>query len=167
MSVVLLRCLPWLAGALILFGAGTYTGWHINPWESRYKSLQASDAIERAHAEDAVRQALTAQLVQAQEVTRNNQDAMIRLANANAETAADRDTTLARVHRLEQLLSAAAARSAQSGSMPKAGDRPTTPTAGGDSGADEIGGLLVAARDEAKRNAARLDALVAEIVPQL
>jgi len=167
MSVLLLRYLPWLAGVLVIFGAGTYTGWHMNPWESRYRSLQASDAIERMHGEEAVRAALTAQLAQAQTVTRNNQAAMVTLANQNAQTAADRDVTLARVRRLEQLLSAAAARSTQSGSVPKAGDRPATPSAGGDPGADEAGELLIATRDEAKRNASRLNALIAEIVPQL
>jgi len=167
MSVLLLRYLPWLAGVLVIFGAGTYTGWHMNPWEGRYKSLQASDAIERMHGEEAVRSALAAQLAQAQTVTRNNQAAMVTLATQNAQTAADRDVTLARVHRLEQLLSAAAARSAQSTTVPQTGNRPTTAGASGDPGADEIGGLLIAARNEAKRNAARLNALISEIVPQL
>lgn len=167
MSVLLLRCLPWIAGVLAVFGAGTYTGYHLNPWQGRYTSLQASDAIERAHGEEAVRQALTAQLAQEQAVTRNNQAAMVTLANQNAQTAADRDATVARVHRLEQLLGAAAARPAPSGNLPKAPGGQATPVAGGDPSADEIGELLIAARDEAKRNATRLNALVAEIEPQL
>ena len=167
MSVLLLKFAPYLIAAAALLGIGGWTGYHLNPYPARYKALEASYVIERAHEEEAVRQVLSAQLTQAQTVTRNNQAAMVTLANQNAQTAADRDVTLARVRRLEQLLSAAAARSTQSGSVPKAGDRPATPSAGGDPGADEAGELLIATRDEAKRNASRLNALIAEIVPQL
>lgn len=168
MSILLLRYLPWLAGVLVIFGAGAWTGNALNPWHGRYTSLQAADAIARFHGEEAVRKALQAQLAQAQEVTRNNQNAMVTLANENAQTAADRDTTIARVHRLEQLLRAeATVRAAASGGVPKADDQPATAGAAGDSGIGEAGELLIAARNEARRNANRLGALIAEIKPQL
>jgi len=167
MSVLLLRYLPWLAGVLVIFGAGTYMGWHLNPYPARYKALEASYVIERAHEEEAVRQVLSAQLAQAQTVTRNNQAAMVILAKTNAETAADRDITIARVHRLEQLLSAAAARAAAGRVLSQTRDRSPAADTRGDPSADEIGDLLIAARDEAKRNASRLNALIAEITPQL
>lgn len=168
MTALLIKFAPYLIAAAALLGIGGWAGYHLNPYPARYKALQASDAIERAHGEEAVRQALSAQLAQAQEVTHNNQAAMVTLANQNAQTAADRDATVARVHRLEQLLNAeSAARAAQSGAVPQTGDRSSAPGAGGDPSADPIGDLLIDARNEAKRNAARLDALIAEISPQL
>ena len=167
MSVLLLRYLPWLAGVLVIFGAGTYTGWHMNPWESRYRSLQASDAIERMHGEEAVRAALTAQLAQAQTVTRNNQSAMVILANQNAQTAADRDATVARVHRLEQLLSAAAARAAAGRIVSQTRDRSAAAGASDPPSPSPIEGLLVAASAECQQTANQLNALIQEIKLQL
>jgi hypothetical protein len=167
MSILLLRYLPWLAGVLVIFGAGTWTGYHVNPYEARYKDLRATDAIERADAEEAVRKTLTAQLAQAQTTTHNNQAAMVTLANQNAQTAAERDATIGRVHRLEQLLAAQAARAASDRGVPQAGDRSATAATTGDPGVDRAGELLIAARDECRRNADRLGALIAEITPQL
>jgi hypothetical protein len=168
MSVILLKFAPWIAGAIVLLGMGGWAGYHLNPYPARYQALQASDAIARAQGEEAVRTALTAQLAQAQEVTRNNQSAMVTLANQNAQTAADRDATLARVHRLEQLLALAAAAKPSAGhSVPEAGDRPSASGSSGDPGVDRAGELLIAARDECRRNANRLQALIAEITPQL
>jgi hypothetical protein len=168
MTALLIKFAPYLIAAAAFLGIGGWAGYHLNPYPARYRALQASDAIERAHGEEAVRQALSAQLAQAQEVTHNNQAAMVTLANQNAQTAADRDATIARVHRLEQLLAlAGAAKPASSGAVPQAGDRPPTPGATGDPGVDRAGELLIAARDECRRNAARLGALIAEILPQL
>jgi hypothetical protein len=168
MSVILLKLAPWIAGVLVLFGAGAYTGYHLNPWQGRFTSLQAADAIERAHGEEAVRQALSAQLAQAQEVTHNNQAAMVILANQNAKTAADRDANRLRVDRLARLLNAeSAARAAAGRSVPQAGDRPPAAGAPGDPSVGQAGELLIAARDECRRNAARYQALIAEITPQL
>ncbi len=167
MSLLLLRFLPWLAGVLVVFGAGTWIGWHANPYPERYKDLVATQALDQADAEEAVRKTLTAQLVQAQEVTHNNQAAMVTLANQNAQTAADRDITVARVHRLEQLLAAQAARTAASSAVPKTGDRPPTAGATGDPGVDRAGELLIAARNECWRNINRFKTLIAEIAPQV
>ncbi len=168
MTAILLKIAPWLAGVIILLGLGGWAGWEMNPWHGRYTSLQAADAIERVHGEEAVRQTLTAQLAQAREVTRNNQAAMVTLANQNAQTAADRDLSISRLHRLEQLLNAeSAARAAASRSVPKTGDRPPAPSVPGDEGVGRAGELLIAARDECRRNVARYQALIAEISPQL
>lgn len=167
MSVILLKFAPWIAAVLVVFGAGAYTGYHLNPYPARYRALEASDAIARAHGEEAVRQALTAQLAKAQEVTRNNQNAMVTLANQNAQTTADRDATVARVRRLEQLLSAAAARSASSGGVSQNGRGSSVADAPRDEGIGHAGELLIAARSECRRNAARLQALIAEVTPQV
>jgi len=166
-TALLLKFAPWVAGAIVLLGLGGWAGYHLNPWQARYQALQTSDALARTQAEETVRKTLLAQLAQAQETTRNNQAAMVTLANQNAQNAADRDATIVRLHRLEQLLAAEAARTAANGGMPKTGSRPATVTSPGDPGIDRAGELLVAARDECRRNANRLQALIAEITPQL
>lgn len=167
MSVILLKFAPWIAAVLVVFGAGTYTGWHANPWAGRYKDLRAADAIERGDAEDAVRKTLTAQLAQAQATSQNNSDSMVKLANENAQIVADRDDTVARVHRLEQLLSAASRAIAASSSMPQSNRGPDPPSSGGAGSLTEVEQLLVDAREEAERNANRLDAIVTQITPQV
>jgi len=167
MSVLLLKFAPYLIAAAALLGIGGWTGYHLNPYPARYKALEASYVIERAHEEEAVRQVLSAQLAQAQTVTRNNQSAMVILANQNAQTAADRDATVVRVHRLEQLLSAATTRAAAGRVVSQTRDRSAAAGAPGDEGIGRAGELLIAARDECRRNAARFQALIAEISPQL
>lgn len=168
MSLLLLKFAPWIAGAIVLLGLGGWTGYHLNPYPARYRSLQASDAIERAHGEEAVRSALTAQLAQAQEVTRNNQSTMVILGQQNAQTAADRDATLARVHRLEQLLAlAAASQPPASSGVSQAGGGSAVAGAPRDPGVDRAGELLIAARNECRRNAIRYQALITELTPQL
>jgi hypothetical protein len=165
---LLLKFAPWIAAVLVVFGAGIWTGHALNPWHGRYTSLQAADAIDRVHGEEAVRQALTAQLAQAQATTRNNQDSMVHLANQNAQIAADRNVTLARVRRLEQLLSAASApRSPASGSVPQSNRGSDPPGTRGEGSLTEVERLLVDAREESERNANRLDALIAQVKPQV
>jgi len=164
---LLIKFAPYLIAAASFLGIGGWAGYHLNPYPARYKALEASYVIERAHEEEAVRQVLSAQLAQAQTVTRNNQSAMVILANQNAQTAADRDATVARVHRLEQLLSAAAARAAAGRIVSQTRDRSAAAGAPGDDGIGRAGELLIAARDECRRNAARFQALIAEISPQL
>ena len=167
MSVLLLRYLPYIAAVLVVFGAGTYTGWHANPWHGRFQSLQTADAIARAQGEEAVRKALQDQLAQAEAISQNNAGVIEKLNHENAQTAADRDITLSRVHRLEQLLAAAATRPAKGSGLPQTQGGPGATAAGGDAGPTEIERLLIDARDEAVRNASRLNALVAEITPQV
>lgn len=168
MTALLLKFSPYLIAAAAFFGIGAWAGYNLNPYPARYKALVISQAIERGKAEEAVRQALTAQLAQAQEVTRNNQNAMVILGQQNAQTAADRDATIARLHHLEQLLNTeSAARAAAGRAVPQTGDRSPAPASPGDEGVGRAGELLIAARDECRRNAARLGALIAEISPQL
>jgi len=163
----LLRYAPYIAAVLVVFGIGAWTGNALNPWHGRYDKLQTADAIALAQGEQAARKALEDQLAQAQAASKHNADTMENLARENAQTVADRDAVIGRVHRLEQLLAAQAARSAQGHSVPEAGSGQSAAGTSGDPSADAIGNLLIAARDEARRNAARLNALIAEITPQL
>jgi hypothetical protein len=164
MTALLIKFAPWLAGVLLVFCAGTYTGWHMNPWESRYKSLQASDAIERIHGEEAVRSALTAQLAQAQATSKNNADSLARLADENAEIIRDRDANLLLARRL---LAGQARPTPGSHPLPKAGSGQAPAAASGAGQNEDLASLLVDTADECERNADRLDTLIAQIRPQL
>jgi hypothetical protein len=167
MTALLLKFAPWLAGVILLVGIGSWIGYEVNPYKTKYKDLQAADWQAKAQGEVAAKEALAKQLVQAQRVSQNNSEAMQRLNNENAQTLQDRDAVIARVHRLEQLLSAQAARAASGAQVPATGSRPGPASAGGDPGIGRAGELLIAARDECKRNASRLNALIAEVNPQL
>jgi hypothetical protein len=164
MTALLIKIAPWLAGVLVIFGAGTYTGYHVNPWQGRYTSLRAADAIERAHGEEAIRQALTAQLAQAQATSKNNADSLERLAHENAQIVADRDANMLLARRL---LAGQARPPPANRSLPKATDQPSASGAGGTGQDESVAGLLVDTADECERNADRLDTLIAQIRPQL
>jgi hypothetical protein len=164
MSVLLLKFAPWIAGVLLVFGAGTYTGYRVNPWQTRYHALQLADAQARADGEEAVRAALTAQLAQVQATSRNNDQVIHDLQNQNAAIAAARDHTADLVRRL---LHSQTTRTAPGSAMPQTPDQPGTPATGPPSGDGPIGELLVNAATECRFNAAQLDSLIAEVKPQL
>lgn len=164
MSVLLLRFLPYIAGFLVVFGAGTWTGYHANPWHNRYTALQSQDAIDRAQGEEAVRKALQTQLAQVQAAVDNNYRVTHELEEKNAAITADRDHT----NLLVQRLLARAARSGPSSSgVSQAQNQSGAAPAGGPSGDEGLAKLLGDAHDECERNANRLDSLIAQIRPQL
>lgn len=164
MSVLLLRYLPWIAGVIVVFGAGTWTGYHVNPWKGHYTSLQLADAKERADGMEAVRKALSAQLAQAQATSQNNADSLVRLANENAQITADRDHT----NDLVKRLLARQARPAAAGSpVPASNGQPGTLDASPADGDASLANLLGNAHDECERNANQLDQLIAQVMPQV
>jgi hypothetical protein len=85
----------------------------------------------------------------------------------NAKIAADRNDTLTRVRRLEQLLVVASRASAPSSDVSEAGSGSGVARTGDTTGPTRIEGLLVAASGECEQTANQLNALIAEIEPQL
>lgn len=164
---LLLRYAPYLAAVVLLLSIGGYAGYRANPWQARYHALQLADAQQRADGETAVRKELTEQLAQAQATSDNNANSMVKLANEQAAITADRDATVTRVRRLEQLLGAATTRTAASGSVPQSNRGSDPPDASGTAGLTEIERLLIDAKEESERNADRLDALVTQVTPQV
>lgn len=158
-----------LGGILAAVLACLALGYHFGemPYKTKYEALQAAGWQEKAQGEEAAKTAIAGQLVTLQKQIKVNSDAMQTLATQNAQTIADRDVTLTRVRRLEQLLSAAAARPAASGAVSKDAGGQSAPDAGGTGGITEVEQLLVDARAEAERNADRLDTLVTEVKPQV
>lgn len=132
----------------------------------RYDGLQTtlanerSDrATERAKGQEAARDALQAQIQTRLQTEANNTHVIAQLQAERDRAVSDRDIA-------ERLLLAAKA-SSRSAAVPQAPDRPGTAPAGP---ADSGGGLaeaLAAAIDECRGNANQLDALIAELKPQL
>jgi hypothetical protein len=149
---------------VLVFSVGTYTGYRLNPWHGRYQSLQVADAQQRADGEAAVRKTLEGQLAQAEATSRNNAESMGRLANENAQIAHDRDANLALARRLL---------AGQTRSAPKGRGLPTSPSGPDPPGARDPGppteaeGLLVDVADGYERCVNQLNALIAEVKPQL
>jgi len=157
-----LRLGAYALGALLLFGAG----FKVAAWrgEGALEALRAADAQDRANGEQAVRLALQGQLKQAQATSDSNAQTMVRLANENAQIAADRDANVALARRL---LARQARSTPGSDSAAKTPDRSQSPRPSGAGGDDSIAGLLADTADECDRNADRLDALIAEVKRQL
>lgn len=159
-----------LAGILVSTIALLALGYHFGemPYKTKYEALQRDNWEGKAKGEEAAKVVIAGQLVDLQKQIKVNADARDTLAKQNESIVADRDATVTRVRRLEQLLLVAASRpAAGSGSMPKGNGGPTATDAGGAGGITEIEQLLVDAKEEAERNADRLDALIAEVTPQV
>lgn len=165
MSVLALKYLPYLAAALLLAGGGFWTGLHLADlrWQAKYNALQTADATARANGEEAVRKDLESKLRQAQAISTNNADSLVRLANENATLAADRDANVA----LARRLLSQARPTPSSGVVSQAGHQPATPAASGTGQDDSLAQLVTDVGDECTRNADRLDTLVAQLKPQL
>lgn len=142
-------------------------GWHLGGLAPKrdLATLQAQDWQGKAQAAAAALVATQAQLKTLQDTDEHNQGVIKDLTDANTKIAADRDTQLDLAHRL--LNAAKATSSTGSGAVPKAPSGQGPPGASGTAGDDRLASLLADTASECTRNANRLDALSAEITPQL
>jgi len=157
---------------LVTAAAGAFISHEIDniPY-SRLQAARSADqtrwAQEEAQRQKDATEALQAQIKARLTTEANNSAVIENLQNANAQIAADRDGTLTRVRRLEQLLVLASRQTAGRGGVSQTGSGSGATTASGDAGPSEAERLLIDAKEEAERNAARLNALIAQIEPQL
>lgn len=166
MALLLSKLWPYLAAAII---GGCGAGWLVHRLDSAsYNKLNAQFADYRAKteqfandAEQAYNEALEKELIKIQTTDANNAKAIQDLQNENAHIASDRD--LAR----RLLVAARRSASGQGATVPKAPDQPAAIGASGTDGAQRLADLCADTAAEAERNANRLDALIAEIKPQL
>ena len=165
MSALLLKLSPYLAAAALIFGGGWYAG-GLQP-KAALVRLQAADWQAKALGEEAARKTVEAKLAQAQAVSANNAQTVEKLSAENAKIAADRDDTLARVRRLEQLLVVASRTTAPRRDVSEAGSGSNVAGPGDTPGPTRAEELLVAASGECEQTANQLNALIAEIRPQL
>lgn len=158
-----LRIAAYALAAALLFGAG----FKVATWrgDARYSALQTADATTRAQGEEAVRQALQKQLDTVKATSVNNAQVIGRLQDENTQIAADRDSTRLLVQRL--LNSQASPATTPGPAVPETSSGQPAPAASGAGGNGSVADFLVAAAEECERNADRLDALSAQIRPQL
>jgi hypothetical protein len=167
MSALLLRFAPYIIAVLAVFGAGIWTGHELDkPALARVRSEYAAFQIQVAHQQAASQKAATDALeaqIAARNITEANNAQIIRQLQSRADTAeSDRD----RANRLLEL--AAQARPVAGGDqLSETAGQPGTAPAGQASGANGLAELLVRTKQECADNADKLDALIAEIKPQL
>lgn len=154
---------------LIALGIGAYGAHELDqiPYNRQVTALasykaQVADADEQA--QKAAADALQAQVNARLTTEANNGKVISELTQERDNALHDRDANLALAHRLlsDQARSAGAGRS-----VPQAAGGSITPAASGAKQNESLAGLLVDTADECERNADRLDALIAEIKPQL
>lgn len=128
--------------------------------QGQYSAFQVQVAHEREAAQKAATDALEAQIAARNITEANNAKVVQELQNRADTSAAD----LARANRLLEL---AAQDNARPRPVSQAADQPGTAPASQASGPSGLTQLLVATRQECSDNADKLDALIAEIRPQL
>jgi hypothetical protein len=156
-----LRLAGYGAAALLIGGAGYKAG--ASHWETKYSALQTENWQGRAQREEVTRKALEGQLAQARAVSANNERVVNDLQIQTAAIVADRDRTNDLVHRLLTRQ----ARPAAGPSVPTPINQPGAARASEAGGDERLAELLTNAADECRTNAAQLNALVAQVKPQL
>jgi len=155
---ILSKVWPYLLAAAI-------AGYGVHRLDSAsYARLQAIDAADRADREAVAAQALRNQIADRAKTDAVNAKVIEDLKHETDSIAADRNRTLLLARRL---LADAGANLACSGAVSQTGPGPGASGASGTSQNESIIRLLADAHDECERNADRLDALIAEIKPQL
>jgi TolA-binding protein len=163
MTSLYLRLAAYLLGAAIF----TATGWHMGGLAPKkaLAQLQAQDWQGKAQAAAVALTATQQQLKTLQDTIDRNAGIIQGLNDENTKIAADRDANLELAHRL--LNSAARAASSSGAPVQKAPGGSAAAAASGAGSDGEAAGLLADAAGECERNADRLDALIAEVKPQL
>lgn len=162
MPLWLLKAAPWLIG--VAATAGILFGIHHVGYKAGYAASEALGWQQKAQGEEAARKAVQGQLAALQANLTHNDEVIRALHTQNAALDADRGHT----HELVKRLLVQAGRAATSGHpLPEASSSSGT-TDPGKAGQDgDLEGMVVEATVECQMNANQLDALLAEVKPQL
>ena len=155
-----------LALALALLLAGVALGWYLGAQAPKraLAALQAQDWQSKAQASAAALAEVQGQLATARQVAANNEFIMGGLRSENAQIAADRDANLALAR---QLLNSQARPAASGGAVPAPADRQQPVGAGDTAAPTRAESMVVDAADECEQTANQLNALIAQLKPQL
>lgn len=151
-----------LAGIVAFIALLVGVGWWLGSrsWQTKYEALQAAGFQQQAEASDARANALASQLKSVQTILESNQEAM---NEYQARTvSAESDAALAR-----SLLAAASIPAPRRRPLSEAGGGQPIAPARPESRGVTLESTLTAAIGECEHNANQLDALIAEIKPQL
>jgi len=161
-SSLYLRIAAAILVVAVLIGIGYRLG--AAPWQAKYAALQAADWEGRAQAEAMARKALQAQLAQAQATSMNNAQVMHDLQQQSASAQAERDRVAGELRRL---LARAAQPAPGSHPVPEGSGHTGAPAASQASSDRRISELAADVVAECRANARQLNALIAELKPQL
>lgn len=161
MPTLYIRLAAYVGAALAVFFMGYHVG-GLGP-KASLAALQAQDWQAKAVATQNVLNAVQAQLKSAQATAANNSTVIQGLQNENAKITANWASDRA----LAQRLLNAAARPSGGSPMPETQGGRTVVNPSTASGDGSIAGLLADAAAECEHNASQLNALIAEIQPQL
>lgn len=155
-------------GALIVAAGAIFAGgYHLGGLgpKADLQALQAADWQSKFIASQVALAAVQGQLAQAAKVTANNSTVIQGLTDANAKITADRNANMALAGRLLNL--AKAVTPAGGPGMPKAGGGQPTPSASDAASFTQVESMVVDIGDECERTANQLNALIAQLKPQL
>lgn len=158
-----LRLAAYALAAALIFGGGWHMG-GLAPVKA-LADLKAQDWQGKAQANAAALAATQLQLKTLQDTVDRNAGIIQGLNNENLKTAAERDHNADLYRRLFNNPSGPT--TARGGSVPEATGASSAAGAGGAGGGGAAAGLLADASAECKRNADRLDAASAEVIPQV
>ena len=166
MPALLLKLLPYLAAIAVgAFGMHYLDGAHYNALDASFSKYKAQMAEAAVASQKAYTAALQAQIDDRTKVEQSNSESIQRLSDENKALTADRDHTVAMVRRL--LNPPQASTPSGGAKLPQAGSGQGSAGTSGAAGNEQVVQLLADAHDECIKNANRLDALIAEIKPQL
>lgn len=170
MPALLLKYLPYLIAAALVAGGSGYVVHHwdsasYNVLQASFEKYKAEVATAQEASQKAATQALQDQMDEKLEDNRRNGQVIHELLQKSADADARHSADSAYIRRL--LNGSSASTASGSGQVPATGDQPGTIGAGGESGVEQVANLCADTREEDQRNADRLDALLAELTPQL
>jgi len=163
MPSLYLRLAAYLGAALACIGLGWHLG-GLSP-KAALAALQAQDWQAKQQATQAALTAVQLQLKKAQDTAANNSTVIQGLETDNAKISANWASDRALVQRL--LNDAKATPAAGSSDVPKAGGGQAASGASDAASNESVENMVVAAAQECERTADQLNALIAEITPQL
>jgi len=168
MIPILARFWPYIVivlGGLALWGLHTIDKARYGALQTEYANYRTAVAEANGKAQEAARAAVEQQIRDRVRTDKHNAEILRDYETTNAAIAADRDRSRELARRL--LAAGQGGRSSPSRSVPEAADRPAAPDPG-EAGSDvEAGELLTDASAECRANASQLNALIAELKPQL
>ena len=169
MSIVLSllsKAWPYLLAAVIAgYGVHKLDGARYNALQAKFSQYQAQVALAQEASQKAYTKALQDQIDQKADSDRHNAEVISDLSKKTASAQLRLNSDAAYIRSL--LNGPGSNPSSGSVQMPAPGNQPGATPSSGTGGFEQVAELCADTREEDERNADRLDALIAELKPQL
>jgi seryl-tRNA synthetase len=170
LTAIIIKYAPYLIAAALIAG---FSGYTVHHWDTgSYNALQAKFSKYQTEVEEAQEasqkaytKALQDQIDQKADSDRHNAEVISDLSKKTASAQARLNSDAAYIRSL--LNGSSPNSSSGSVQVSPPGNKPGAAAPGGESGIEQVADLCAATREEDERNADQLDALIAELLPQL